>query len=125
MEKITTELLNSPEVVALYATNDGKIIMAENTKGTVYVINAKTVGPHTLGYQYSFPIKPNLKTGSSVMGTGDSYEYTDYENMVKTVRIGTVHIPNFFNAEEKDATHFQTAIEHANAPASIFTIKLK
>ena len=107
MKKLIEELKTNPNITEMYATDDQKIILVENKSEAVFVINAKTFSDgngnyETYGYQWTMPIKPNLRTGSSLTGSGDYFDYVSLEEMLKVATTWEKFIPNFFSQNKRE-----------------------
>lgn len=112
MKLLAKTLKDSDKVKSIYSTDDDKIILVENNIGTLFVINAKTFKHssdgelETLGYQWSYPIKPNITTGSGMAGTGGYFEYISFDEMIDVVECAGYTIPNFYSENQLPTIKF-------------------
>ncbi len=85
---------------------DKSLLKVENEKGSVLTINRSAYG-----YQFHTPIKPNLKTGSSMQITGDQYSGISFIEAIALIENYVPSFPNFFTKDDITSVKLQTIEE--------------
>lgn len=111
------QLLGNRNIVKAYITPDKKFLKIENKNGAVLTIWEKWEG-----YQYTQPIEPNARTGSSV-GEYDYHDYATSEEMLKKIETETQGCPSFFNEGDRLATTFLTIEQAVEQHGNILQFK--
>lgn len=108
-----SKIAELPCVVSAYLSRTGQFLAVETKAGNVFHIWEKDGG-----YEMIAPIKPNLKTGSSLWVHDGILSHEDLKEVLESE--SRTSFPNFFSHEDKEVTQFLNLAQSVEIHGNIF-----